>query len=172
MTISQSELKRQFQYNPLTGLFTRLVSNHSKFKVGEIAGSLMKDGYIRISINHKHYLAHRLAWLYVYGYMPEYIDHVNGNRSWNLISNLRECTEQENSVNAKIRKDNSSGYKGVTYHEKTGKWQARCSHDKVRYCLGLYDTPEMASKVREEFAIEKHLEFYNRKNTKLIDITS
>ncbi|MDA6380520.1 HNH endonuclease signature motif containing protein [Escherichia coli] len=71
-----------------------------------------------IMINGKAYPAHRLAWLIVYGTMPDgFIDHINRVRTDNRISNLRLVTHSENMQNRKIQKNNKSGYRGVSWDE-------------------------------------------------------
>ncbi|WP_422109091.1 HNH endonuclease [Xenorhabdus bovienii] len=55
----------------------------------------------------------RIAWLYVYGFMPKIIDHINRIRNGNRITNLRECDFSENARNRKIQTNNKSGINGV-----------------------------------------------------------
>ena len=68
--LTQKRLKELFHYNPTTGIFTWLV-NKGNARIGYKAGTKKKDGYIQIRIDRKNFLAHRLAWLYNYGYLPE-----------------------------------------------------------------------------------------------------
>jgi citrate synthase len=112
-TLTQEYLKSILDYDLDTGIFTWKVSKANRTKVGDVAG-WSYNGYREIEINNKAYKAHRLAWLYVYGEMPKnLVDHVDGNRSNNKISNLREATYQENSENYKTPKTNKSGVKNV-----------------------------------------------------------
>lgn len=89
---------------------------------------------------------HRLIWILHYGDIPPEceIDHINGNRADNRIENLRLATRAQNQANAKLRKDNTSGYKGVSFHKKHGKWSANISVNGKVVWLGVYDTPEEA----------------------------
>ena len=68
-------------YDPTTGKLHFKNTTSTKFKMGDIAGSIRKrDGYIQIQYKHKMYLAHRLVWLICYGEFPKgFIDHINGN---------------------------------------------------------------------------------------------
>lgn len=85
-------------------------------------------GYVQIKISGKLYHAHRLAWLYVYGYMPEKeIDHINRIRDDNRIANLREATSQLNSLNTGIYKNNTSGSKGIYYNKRAKSGRHRFS---------------------------------------------
>lgn len=157
--ITQSRLKELLSYNSDTGLFTWLVDRNSGAYAGDIAGTMMNKGYIHIKIDGKLYLAHRLAWLYIHGYMPPQIDHIDGCRDNNKLANLRAATNALNVRNAAIRKDNNSGFKGVGFHEQTGKWRARIRINGVRKSLGLYHTPEEAHEAYCDAADLYHGEF-------------
>jgi len=158
--LTQGRLKELFNYNHLTGEFTRLVAL-SRCKVGEIAGSTNFYGYIQISIDNKLYKAHRLAWLYMVGIWPsKFIDHVNGQRDDNMFSNLREATNSENMRNSGRHKNNTSGFKGVSWFARDKCWRAYSSIGGKRKHLGYFDTPESASAAYEEFARKNHGEFY------------
>lgn len=108
-------------------------------------GNLEKTGYVRVKFLNKKYLAHRIAWLMVYKQWPEdQIDHINGNRSDNRISNLRVVDQSGNSQNCQFaQKNNQSGYFGV--HASGKKWRAQIRINKKLKHLGLFDTPELAS---------------------------
>jgi len=74
--ITQKQLKEILEYCPEKGIFTWKVNIHRKIKRGNIAGTIASTGHVKIGINKKMYYAHRLAWLYVYGKMPNNnIDH-------------------------------------------------------------------------------------------------
>ena len=158
--LTQAELKRQLHYNPETGIFTRLVSNTTWVKIGDITGSKTSDGYFCICVNKKVYRSHRLAWLYIYGSFPKtLIDHINMDRLDNRISNLREATYQQNSMNSKIQKSNKSGFKGVSFNKKLKKWVAASKLNGKQNYLGLFITPELAHEAYQEFVSEHHGEF-------------
>jgi hypothetical protein len=142
--LTQDRLRELLSYDPYTGLFIRLRSIR-RHKAGEIAGAAHGCGYVVIWIDQYRYLAHRLAWFYVYGKWPnKELDHRNGSRADNRIANLREATNPENSQNRSIRSDSTSGYPGVTWQKSRGKWQAKIGFAGTRRHLGLYDTPELA----------------------------
>ena len=159
LELSQSELKEILHYNPKTGVFTWIESNSNRVKIGDIAGHFHKSsGYIVIAINGKLCKSHRLAWLYMTGHVPkDCIDHINGDRSDNRFCNLREATQSQNNQNRiKAQKNNTTGYLGVTFHKATNKYLAKiriggkCEH------LGIFTTPEEASKAYLAKKREKH----------------
>jgi hypothetical protein len=85
------------------------------------------------------------------------VDHINRDRLDNRRSNLRTCTQAQNQMNADIRCTNTSGYRGVS--RLSGKWSARIRIDGVRKFLGLFDTPEEASKAYQAVAVKHYGEF-------------
>ena len=155
--VTQDLLKEYFNYDPNTGVFTRIKHTSSKAKVGYIAGTIDKikcKAYIKISIDHKGYGAHRLAWLYVYGEWPKNeIDHIDGNGLNNAISNLRDVTSAENRRNQRINTNNLSGHIGVSLIKK-GKWQAYINVNKKQIRIGYFNNIEDAIKAREKASSE------------------
>ena len=138
--ITYDRLKEVLNYDSNTGLFRWKVSMAKRIKVGDVAGCININGYIYIRIDGKLYLAHRLAWFYVYGYMPEnFIDHINRNVSSNKISNLREVSKECCLRNTENRKNNTSGVKGVTWDKKSNKWLSLIYVDKKNKNLGKYE---------------------------------
>ena len=120
-TLTQNRLKELLHYDPETGIFTWRVSRRGA-KSGSVAG-VHDNGYIRIKIDYELYLAHRLTFLYMEGYFPEYhVDHKNRIRDDNRWSNLRHVSRQCNQRNASIAKDNTSGITGVCWHKNNKKW--------------------------------------------------
>jgi hypothetical protein len=147
--LTAERLRELLHYDPETGIFTRKISItlSKQFKAGDVAGGIDKSlGYIVISVENARYRAHRLAWFYVYGVWPVHgVDHINGIRNDNRLSNLREANKSQNGQNVhKCRSSSSSGVLGVTQIKKTGRWQATITIDgKVKY-LGRFLTSEDA----------------------------
>jgi len=121
---------------------------------GKLAGCLDRYGYRRITVDNRHYGAHRLAWLFVNGEFPVgELDHINGDKDDNRICNLRIVDRSENLHNThKIRKNNSSGYHGVHKIKGYEKWRAEIIVRGVRNFLGSFNTPEEAG---EAYSIAK-----------------
>jgi len=146
--LTQKRLKELLEYNPETGIFVWKVTN-SNVKIGSKAGSKNSDGYIYISVDGKSYRLHRLAWLFVYGYFPKGdLDHKDQIRDNNRIKNLREATQSQNTINSKIRSDNTSGIKGVHYCKDNQKWQVSINALGKRVYLGYYENKLEAVKCR------------------------
>lgn len=136
--MDQYTLKTLLRYNRRTGLFTSL-------KTGRVVGTLRKGGHVQINLGRKCFLAHRLAWLYVYGvWPPDQLDHRNRIKSDNRLKNLEESNALRNSWNLNTRKRNTSGYTGVSFYKKTGKWLAKIRDNRKQIYLGLFDTAEEA----------------------------
>jgi hypothetical protein len=154
---SQDRLQRFVNYNPKTGLFT-WKARGPRMHSGRPAGILHR-GYVTLIIEKKRYRAHRLAWLYVHGEWPELLDHVNGDPADNRLSNLRLCTVAENTQNRKRHRNNASGYKGVTFHKMSRKWEVCIMAFGKKEYLGLYSTAEKAAAVYDAAAQELHGEF-------------
>lgn len=144
--ITLEKLQELLSYDPETGIFTWLTQRRGGAKKGTEAGCKNFKGYIKINIYGKEYLAHRLAWLYVYGKLPEsFLDHINEIRDDNRITNLRLATLQENYHNiSKPQKNNKSGILGVCRANCGKKWRADiCLNGKIKY-LGVFNTAEQA----------------------------
>lgn len=140
MRLTRKELKRQLQYDNINGLFIRKISNSNFVKIGSIAGTKTEAGYINITVNNKIYLAHRLAWLYEHGYLPENdIDHKDRIKHHNWITNLREVSRTCNSRNIGNIKTNTSGVKGVSWFPDTKKWKAYLFLANKQKSLGHYN---------------------------------
>ena len=157
--IIQDEIKYKLNYNPDTGIFTKK-TNSWKFKIGDVAGFKNKMGYIIIGIKNKQYLAHRLAWLYVYGEFPKLIDHINLNPSDNRICNLREATCSQNFYNKIKQSNNTSGIKGVTWDKQCNKWKAQIKVLDKNKNLGVFKNIEEAKKVVMEARRKFHSDFF------------
>lgn len=149
MELTQAKLKQVLNYNPVTGVFTRISYSGNNggglARLGQITQNADDRGYMRIRVYGKKYKAHRLAWLFMYGKFPQFgLDHINRNKLDNRICNLREATQSENSQNQSIRKNKTSKYIGVHFCKTSEKWKAQIQSSKQKKCLGYFDTEDDA----------------------------
>lgn len=130
--------------------------------IGSEAGSEKHNGlgkkYRETSIYKKRYQIHRVIWLYVYGYTPVEVDHIDGNGLNNRLSNLREVTHQGNARNQRRPKNNTSGICGVCWDKKEQRWKARIGIEGRDHFLGYFDDKEYAIQARKE--AEKRFNFH------------
>jgi hypothetical protein len=141
--LSADRIRDLLYYDPDTGTFVRRESRGGMRK-GSNAGCIGANGYLRVRVDGKNYLCHRLAWLYVFGRWPvDQIDHINGIRSDNRIVNLRECSNAENHKNRRANK-NGNGTLGASWHKNMGKWQSQIGVNGKKIYLGYFDTKEEA----------------------------
>ena len=157
--ITQARLRELLDYDPATGVFTWKVSR-GPARVGSVAGWKETRGHICIEVDGRSYKAHRLAWLYVSGKWPrDQIDHINCVRTDNRIVNLREATSAENAANSLTYRNNTSGFKGVNWHKKTGKWRAYIGVEGRITHLGLFARVEDAAAAYAEASARLHEDF-------------
>lgn len=142
-TLTHERLRELLNYDPETGIFTRSVGRANQV-AGAPAGRLAHHGYLFVTIDYKKYLAHRLAWYFIYGEWPtNNIDHINGVRGDNRISNLRDVSQAFNVQNRRQSSEASdSGVLGV--YQKRDKWAAVIWHSGKSHYIGSYLTPESA----------------------------
>lgn len=146
MKLTHERLKQLVCYNPDTGIFTRLIATSPNTKVGEQIGAIHKSGYIYAMLDCETFAVHRLAWFYHYREWPKYdIDHINGNKTDNRISNLRDVNSLLNMQNErKPRRTNTSGYLGVHWRKERSKWVAQVRVNGKNRRFGSFNTPEEA----------------------------
>lgn len=159
MTLTQSELKNILSYDPNTGLFLWLKPLQGR-RSNKFVGSITNGRHLSARINGKSYLLHRLAWLYITGEEPDaLIDHKDNNGFNNIFENLRLCTQQQNSCNQKRRKSNTSGFKGVSWHQKNKKWAACICVNRRTIHLGTFENINDAAQAYVSAANEHHGKF-------------
>lgn len=142
--LDSTRLRELLSYDPNSGVFTWVAPTNRRIRVGARTGQVRPDGYSQLQIDGRRYLAHRLAWCYVYGDWPNgELDHINGLRSDNRVANLRVVTRSENMQNQRAPRGKNP-YLGVSYHRASGRWAAQLSVAGRNTHLGLFDTPEQA----------------------------
>lgn len=151
--LTQQRLKELLSYDPVTGIFIRKISRQGHAKTGQKAGTPTPMGYIAIGVDGKRYMAHRLAWLYMEGYIPDSsvgLDHIDRVKNNNKFNNLRMVSQSCNLKNASLSSKNTSGIKGVSWSKSKGKWESYIKVNYKRKYLGRYDELIDAAKARWE----------------------
>jgi len=137
--LTQKRLKEVLFYSPLTGKFTWRISLSNVKPANTNAGHKHNvSGYIKIKIDTKLYSAHRLAFLYMTGSMPNQVDHTDHNTANNVWTNLVASSQNENAKNQKLHSTNSSGHVGVYWIKRNNKWGVRIHVKGVSKFLGSF----------------------------------
>lgn len=145
--MEKPKYENHFKYLPEKGIVVWVTNRQGGVKKGDRAGYLNPNGYRYIKFQQKLYAEHRLIWRLVYGYFPEEeIDHIDRNKSNNVLSNLRLATRLENARNRGISKNNVSGHTGVCFRSARNKWQAYIG----RKNLGYFDSKQAAINRRKQ----------------------
>jgi len=155
--ITQKLLKELFEYKD--GDLYWLVDMIPNKTKGNKAGRLHKNGYFRTSIAKKLYTNHRLIFLYHYGYLPKFVDHIDGNKLNNKIENLREATISQNAQNSKKPNNNKSGVKGVDWSKIHKKWRVQINVDGKQKYFGTYFDLNVAKFVADTMRYKYHGQF-------------
>lgn len=151
--LTQERLKELLYYNPQFGIFV-WINDRARGLKGSIAGRVNNGGYTQIGIDSKRYNAHRLVFLYIDGKFPENeVDHINHKRSDNRLLNLRKATKTENSKNRVLSKSNKSGFHGIFFIEKIGRWKVDISINGERKTIGSFKCKEDAIRARKNAEI-------------------
>ncbi|WP_298702471.1 HNH endonuclease [uncultured Brevundimonas sp.] len=131
-------LREMLEYDPETGeLFWRR----------RPAGTINSEGYSQVSIDGKTILSHRVIFAMMTGAFPsEEIDHKDRDRANNKWDNLKPASRSQNMMNTGLLPSNTTGFRGVSWHKKTGAWHAKITVQGVKHHLGYFDTVEEAAR--------------------------
>jgi hypothetical protein len=162
--LSIAELHDLFRLDRRTGqLFWRKRLHGGKTRLDRPAGYVEKGrGYVRIGVRDKNYWAHRLVFAMVHGYWAEQVDHRNGVKTDNSPRNLRDADRCQQRWNQGVKRDNTSGYKGV--HRAGNKWHAQIIVRGVVLDLGTHNDVRKAAAAYARAARCHHKEFARLKN--------
>jgi hypothetical protein len=140
-SIRDSDVVASVSYDPETGVFR----SKSWRRLGEKVGGL-RNGYIYLNIFGVSFRASRVAWLLQTGSWPKHhIDHINGDRTDNRFSNLRDIPQAVNNQNLRAPCcTNKTGFLGVDLCKTTGRYRASIRSKGKNITLGRFDTPERA----------------------------
>lgn len=129
---------------------------------GTSAGTLGKDGYLRVVIAGTSYSVHRICWKLDTGRDPSgVIDHADGNKLNNARGNLRDATQAQNVANSARRMDSKTGVKGVYLDRERHAYVAAIKVNGRRIQIGSLGTLESAAKAVTEMRTTVHGAFAN-----------
>ena len=117
--------------------------------------------YARMSIDGKYYKVHRIIFLYHKGYLPDIIDHINGDRYDNQIENLREVNTYQNRQNSRIYSTSTSGVKNVYWCKSSKKWRVSMHINGEKHIFGHYADIEEAKQVATSMRDKYFKDFAN-----------
>jgi hypothetical protein len=158
---SRDRILEVLEYDPVSGIFRWRVSV-GRVCAGSVAGGKGDPkGYLGVRIDGIGYSLHRLAWKIMTGEEPpEEVDHRDLCTRNNAWSNLRAADVRESRRHTGMRKNNTSGYKGV--HRYRDRWGSKIVVEGREIRLGSYDTPEEASEAYQAAASRYFGEFAGR----------
>lgn len=126
----------------------------------EWSGSLNHHGYGVAWKSGSWAFAHRVMYEGHVGPIPDgmVIDHICHNPKCARPDHLRAVTNKQNVENfgRAVNKNNTSGYRGVQFHKRTGRWIATAVHNGRKHLAGYHDTPELAAEAARDLRIRLH----------------
>ncbi|MFH5773547.1 HNH endonuclease [Paracoccus sp. NGMCC 1.201697] len=163
-SIHPDRIRATLGYNDLTGkLFWKAMVSRSCPVGKEAFRSIDRHGYRKGQLDGRTLRAHRVVWVICHGNWPEgEIDHINGDKLDNRISNLRVATRAQNEWN----KPPKNKVKGVKFVRSTGMWIAAITNNKKKRHLGSFETEHEAKIAYENAAISTRGEFSHYKAEK------
>lgn len=134
-----------FELDRESGVLRWRAPTSNRVRVGDAAGHRRADGYLEVRIDGHTHRVHRVIFAMVHGFVPDEVDHRDGDPRNNRPANLRAANRSQNRQNSGLPRNNTSGTKGVSWSARAAKWQAQCMANGRRHSLGYYPTIQEAS---------------------------
>ena len=155
-----SKLKNHFHYDPESGDIFRKKKWRDQPAMTKVGSKTCNGRYLSSSMGSVYYRAHIIAWALMTDQLPENeIDHINGDGCDNRWVNLRQATRQQNNINQTIRKDNTSGFKGVVKQSRSKTWKVQLNVDGKRCSKTGFTSKEQAAHAYDLWAVDVYGSF-------------
>ena len=152
--LTQEIVKDLFDYKD-GALYWKVRAAKNVF-AGDRAGFMQGNGYHGVVVNHKIHALHRVIFLHQHGFLPEVVDHIDGNILNNTVENLRAATRAKNGANQRISAANTSGVKNVSWCKVARKWTVMVQKNGVQHYFGRYEDLGAAALVAKQARIDLH----------------
>jgi hypothetical protein len=161
--ISVDEIRHLFRCDAEAGILYWTENCPGSAHRGKRAGHVEKpgDGYVRVYSRGVRYQAHRLIWVLVHGSHPKYfIDHINGNKSDNRISNLRDVPHSVNCQNRRLQR--SGQLVGTSPIKGSSRWIAHAPQvflnrkSTMQKYLGVYPSMDGAHQAVVDYCSQEN----------------
>jgi hypothetical protein len=168
-----SVVRDLFDYDPRSGILSWRHCRTNSIKVGQVISCVSSNGYIMVGVSvdgkKYRYLAHQIIVAWMLGRWPiANVDHRSRDKTDNRWGNLRECSRSQNAVNSKVRCDNRSGVRGVSWDKERATWRAQICVNGRRRVIGRFATLELARAAYSTEAVDAFGEFVSMSQTILI----
>jgi hypothetical protein len=155
--LTKERLHELFEYRDGMLFWKQTLSNVAQ--KGKRAGCLSTNTYGSVMIDKKAYCIHKIVFMMHHGFMPDQVDHKDGNRQNHKIENLRPANNSLNSMNKEAQSNNKSGVKNVCWNETHKKWLVQVNAFGKRVVSKMVEDLELAELVAEEARRKYHGNF-------------
>jgi hypothetical protein len=123
---------------------------------GKEAGCASSNSYGSVMVDKKAHCTHRIIFCMHHGYMPDQVDHIDGNRKNHRIENLRAANNTTNNMNKGAQSNNKSGIKNVCWNNQNQKWWVQVTAYGKKVVSKMFDDLELAELVAIEARDKYH----------------
>lgn len=147
-------------YDKQSGLLFWNISPRPGINPGDrVSRHIPVKGHLQIEFRGNYFQQHRVIFYMMHGYLPDVVDHIDGNKTNNKIDNLRPSNDLTNARNKRIGSRNSSGYKGIIRRKSKDDWIARIGVNGKQVHIGIFKNKHIAAHEYNKAAIKYHGEF-------------
>jgi hypothetical protein len=138
--LTKEYLLHLFDYDRERGvlIWKNPLGNNTKRWIGQQAGCIDGHRYLRVTINFKMHQVHKIIWFLEKGNWPKVVDHLNGERIDNRISNLEDSTTRRNAQNS--YRHRKGKLVGASWNTKQKMWHSRCNINGKQKYFGYFST--------------------------------